>query len=351
MATRRLGRLREHLLQRAAGDPPAANLARPDHKLRRAHVVAVEAVSGPDAVPSLAVAVSVRGRLLWEEAFGWAELGVRRATPDTLYSLASISKPITATALMVLVDRGLVDLDAPINRYLRPSAPVIGRAGSADGVTVRRVANHSSGLPLHFNMFYQQELDEGLRPPIDKTIRQYAQTVSRPGEGWQYSNLGYALLQHVVSRTASKAANAHTTFEDFLEREVLRPLGMAHTTFGNVKAVQAKDPALARQMAARYPEQSVSGGLAPLEDYDSDHPGAAAVWSSVRDVLRFGEFHCAGEHHTMACCAACPTWLTLPATLPGSPNRVPCGARSHSACARQCSCKMRPGPLIKALSS
>lgn len=309
MAKYRLERLCSHLVQQHTTGGPAAPCATcvrvdglaVDHRLRYARAVAVEAVSehddAVDAVPSLAVAVSVGGCLLWEEAFGWAELGVRRATPETLYSLASISKPFTATALMVLVERGLVDLDAPINGYLRPSAPVIARAGAVDDVTVRRVANHSSGLPLHFNMFYEQELDDGLRPPIDETIRQYAQTVSRPGEGWQYSNLGYALLQHVVDRSASKAADAHTDFEEFLEREVLNPLGLMRTAFGNAKAIQAKNPELAELMAARYPEGSVSGGLAPLEDYDSDHPGAAAVWSSVRDVLRFGEFHCAGEFH------------------------------------------------------
>jgi CubicO group peptidase (beta-lactamase class C family) len=73
---------------------------------------------GPDVVlPSVAVA---RGdRILWEEGFGWADReDRRRATPHTPYPLGSISKPITATALMVLVERKLLALDKPINDYL-----------------------------------------------------------------------------------------------------------------------------------------------------------------------------------------------------------------------------------------
>ena len=70
-------------------------------------------------VPSVAVAVARDGRIVWEEAFGWADRENRvAATPHTLYSLASISKPITATALMILKERGLIDLDRPINDYL-----------------------------------------------------------------------------------------------------------------------------------------------------------------------------------------------------------------------------------------
>ena len=208
---------------------------------------------------------------------------------------------------MVLVERGLVDLDVPINAYLPPDAQLVARAGSADDVTVRRVANHSSGLPLHFNMFYQEELDAGLRPPRDATIRQYAQTVSRPGEGWQYSNLGFGLLDRVISHLAwlmpdSPFPRGDAGFARFLQRLVLDPLGLAHTAVGHLSDM---DPALAAQAALRYTEDSVSGGLGPLEDYDSDHPGAAAVWSSVRDVLRFGEFHCAGEsapkHRSLRC--------------------------------------------------
>src|SRR5213593_3873784 len=82
--------------------------------------------------PSLAVAAVRDGEILWEEGFGWADRAERRAaTEHTPYSLASISKPVTSTALMVLVERGGVDLDAPVTDYLA-GATLNARAGAAE---------------------------------------------------------------------------------------------------------------------------------------------------------------------------------------------------------------------------
>ena len=120
------------------------------------------------SVPSVSVAVARDGKIIWEEAFGWADCENRiEATPHTMYSLASISKPFTATALMILKQRGLVDLDRPINDYLG-DAKIKVRIGNPNDVTIRRVANHSSGLPLHYQFFYA---DEPYRVPSrDETI-------------------------------------------------------------------------------------------------------------------------------------------------------------------------------------
>src|SRR5438045_1837670 len=96
--------------------------------------------------PSIAVAVAKDGRIIWEQGFGWADREKRIAAGEhTMYSLASISKPITATGLMTLVQAGKIDLDRPVNEYLG-NAKVRGRAGDAAQATVRRIANHSSGL-------------------------------------------------------------------------------------------------------------------------------------------------------------------------------------------------------------
>jgi CubicO group peptidase (beta-lactamase class C family) len=106
---------------------------------------------------SVAVAVACDGRIVWEEGFGLADREAKiPATPDTPYSLASISKTFTATALMTLVQRGKIDLDRPVDEYLGASK-LHGRAADANGATVRRVANHSAGLPLHYQFFYADE--------------------------------------------------------------------------------------------------------------------------------------------------------------------------------------------------
>lgn len=223
------------------------------------------------ALPSLAIAIAQGQSILWEEGFGWADRERRiPATPHTMYSLASITKPITMTGVMILKERGLLDLDRPINEYLGGSK-LRARVGNADDATVRRVANHTSGLPLHYQFFYQ---DEPYQPPTrDETIRRYGNLITAPGERYQYSNLGYGILDEVISRLSGKS------YSEFLREEVFLPLGM-------IRASVDIGPGLSPFVAQRYESD---GELYPF--YTFDHPGASAVHCSAHDLLRFGMFH------------------------------------------------------------
>src|SRR6185369_16162491 len=187
--------------------------------------------------PSIAVAVARDGKIIWEQGFGWADREKRVAADEhTMYSLASISKPITATGLMTLVAAGKVSLDRPVNDYLG-AAKLRGRAGDAAQATVRRVANHSSGLPLHYQFFYA---DESYRPPsVDETILRYGNLVTSPGEHYQYSNLGFGILDYVIARVSGRS------YEDFMREEVFVKLGLTHTSIGI-------GPGLERYEAVRY---------------------------------------------------------------------------------------------------
>jgi CubicO group peptidase (beta-lactamase class C family) len=224
-----------------------------------------------EALPSFAIAIARDGEILWEEGFGWADREARiPATAHTMYSLASISKPVTATALMVLVERGLIDLDRPINAYLG-DAKLTARIGDAAGATVRLVANHTSGLPLHYHFFYADESEQ--RPPMDETIRRYGNLVWAPGERSQYSNLGYGVLDYAISRVSRKS------YVDFLREDVFLPLGMTRAAVGIPSH-------LAPYAAQRYGSDGV-----PYPFYDFDHPGGSAVYCSAHDLVRFGMFH------------------------------------------------------------
>jgi CubicO group peptidase (beta-lactamase class C family) len=222
-------------------------------------------------LPSIAVAVARDGQIVWEEAFGWADTEKRvPATQHTMYSLASISKPITATGLMILKERGRVELDRPINEYLG-EAKIAVRVGKPAEATVRRVANHTAGLPLHYQFFYE---DESYRAPSrDETIRRYGNCVTAPGERYQYSNLGYGILDHVITRVSGRS------YADFMREEVFLPLGLTHTSV-NI------GPGLEKYQAIRY-----SGDGTPIPFYDFDHPGGSAVYASAHDLVRFGMFH------------------------------------------------------------
>ena len=187
-----------------------------------------------------------------------------------MYSLASISKPITITGLMVLVERGLIDLDRPINDYLG-EAKLVARRGQANDATVRRVASHTAGLPLHYQFFYADE--PHVVPPRDETIRRYGLIYTPPGERYQYSNLGYGVLDYVIERVSDRS------YASFMRDEVFIPLGMSDT-YVNLPGDRQQDGAV------RYGRD---GQRLPF--YDFDHPGASAVFSSARDLVRFGMFH------------------------------------------------------------
>ncbi len=222
-------------------------------------------------IPSLAVAVARDGKIIWEEGFGWADRENRvPATQHMMYSLASISKPITATGLMILAERGKVSLDKPVNPYLG-DAKVVAHVGNVDEATLRRLANHSSGLPLHYQFFYADEPYR--RPSMDESIRRYGHLMTKPGERYQYANFGYGILDYVIQRTSA------VSYAEFMRREVFLPLGMTHTSVDIGHGLE-------KHQAIRYaPNQ------APLPFYDIDHPGASAVFSSAHDLVRFGMFH------------------------------------------------------------
>ena len=222
-------------------------------------------------IPSLAIGVARDGKILWEEGFGWADRENRRkANEHTMYSLASISKPITATGIMLLVQEDKLSLDRRANAYLG-NASLTAHLGKVESATVRLLANHTSGLPLHYQFFYEDGPHR--RPHMDESIRRYGHLVTPPGEHYQYANFGYGLLDHIIHLRSNQ------TYASFMKQRVFLPLGMHRTS------IYIED-GLKDHAAVRYaPDQS----RLPL--YEFDHPGASAVYSSAHDILRFGMLH------------------------------------------------------------
>jgi CubicO group peptidase (beta-lactamase class C family) len=221
-------------------------------------------------VPSVTVAVAKNGRIVWEEGFGYADREKQTpATATTLYSMASISKPIAATGVLKLVEQGKLELDRPANEYLG-KAKITGLAGDASGATVRRVLSHTAGLPLHYRFFYEGGSTQ--RPAMDEAISRYAIAVYPPGAVYNYSNLGYGVLEEIVAHVSGRA------FADFMRDEVFLPLGMPTTTIGTGAGLA--------NSAVRY-----DAAGKPIAFYDFDHRAASAVYTSARELVRFGMFH------------------------------------------------------------
>jgi CubicO group peptidase (beta-lactamase class C family) len=223
------------------------------------------------AAPSVVVAVSRDGRLLWSEGFGFADRDARvSATAQTPYSVASLTKPFTATALMILAERRQVALDEPVERYLGP----LNRPGVEvpAEVTLRRLLGHIGGFPVHYQYYFEDRPDRPLS--FADTMRCYGAEFQAPGR-YTYSNLGYGALGETISRVSGIA------YRDFLAREIFEPLGLTRASVPE-RASEAEAAGAAR----RYGRD---GGLLPF--FVTDIAGGSALYASVEDLVRFGSFH------------------------------------------------------------
>jgi len=218
-------------------------------------------------VPSVSISVAKDGNVIWQEAFGWADKTEKRAVaPETIYSLGSLTKPLTATGIMLLSEKGKIDLNESIEKYISPLT-LKSYAYDSKKVTVKHLLNHTSGLPTHFNYFYA---DEKASPPsFEETLDKYGFTVNEPGTSFRYSNLGYGLLGFAISKISQMP------FASFMENEVFIPLGMNRTTF-DIKSYTEKN------VATRYDSEGNA-----LPGTQCDTPGAGSAYSTSGDIMRF----------------------------------------------------------------
>ena len=230
---------------------------------------AVQTVLATGEMPGAVVLIGQGDEILYHRAFGWRSLVPDRVpmTADTIFDIASLTKPLgTAVAVMALVERGAVKLDAPIGRYLKEF-----RAKAFDGVTVRRVLTHSAGLPGFPKDKLVARGFPGAAAALAREKLDYP-----PGSGFQYSDTGFILLGELVRRVSGQP------LDQYLERLIFRPLGLVDTSF------HPKAPHLPRvaptefhngrllQGAVHDPRARALGGVA----------GHAGMFSTAADVAR-----------------------------------------------------------------
>jgi CubicO group peptidase (beta-lactamase class C family) len=224
-----------------------------------------------DQIPSIAISVVLGDKILWEEGFGLADRERRvPASAHTPFYLASITKAITGTAVVVLQDQGKINVDHPVNDYLG-KAKVRSPMWNPAGATVRRVATHTAGLTTYNRKCALA--DSHCEVSTDTAIRRYGILFWPPGEHFDYSNLGYGILGEVVAHASDES------YADFLRDKVFLPLGMNDCFVGTANT-SAGPP------AAQYDSSSHARTPAEL----SDTPGASSAHCSVHDLALFGMF-------------------------------------------------------------
>jgi serine-type D-Ala-D-Ala carboxypeptidase len=264
----------------ATHNPPAgfSSLARnadaQDERFRRALQILEKAIAAR-AFPGCALAVTLQGELIAHKALGHFTYDPASAAvaTDSIFDLASVSKAIaTTTMTMILYERGLVDLDAPITAIVPEFA---GDDERRPGVTLRMLLGHSSGLPSYEKLFLHARTREHLLHAAFTTG-----LTADPGTRAEYSDIGFIILGEALEGLADEP------FDTFCQREIFGPLGMTHTTFNPTKAWSDRIPPTADDRSFRHriiqgevqdENASVLGGVA----------GHAGLFSTAEDVAIF----------------------------------------------------------------
>jgi CubicO group peptidase (beta-lactamase class C family) len=236
--------------------------------------------------------VASKDKVLSLEAVGYADIAAKKPMrTDCLFWIASMSKPITATALMMLVDEGKVNVDDPVEKYL-PEFKGQRLAVEQDRhhvllkkprrpITVRNVLSHTSGLPFKSPM-EQPTLD---MLPLDAAVRTYAMSPLQfePDSKYQYSNAGINTAGRIIEVVSG------APYEEFLAKRLFAPLGMKDTSF---RPNQAQLERLAKSYKPKadktgLEETTITQLKHPLDDGTRQPMPAGGLFSTATDLSLF----------------------------------------------------------------
>jgi len=218
-------------------------------------------------LPGVAVAVVKPDGRYWATGFGYANLDTKKPmTENTVISIGSVSKTLTGTALMQLVEKGKVDLNGDINEYLSFKVENPKKPGKT--ITPRHVLTHTTGIldsdvygsPVvyHFGGDNPVVLGDFLKDYLSVDGKYYSSddnfAGTDPGEHYEYSNIVYGLAGHLVEAASGQAFNEYT------KENIFKPLGM-NATGWRYHEVNADDLGMQyERVGGDYPEEAMRGG-------------------------------------------------------------------------------------------
>jgi CubicO group peptidase (beta-lactamase class C family) len=218
----------------------------------------------PDDAPGCAAAVYDDDELAWTGVRGLADVeGAERITDDTVFGLDTTSQMFTSTALLLLADRGELDVDEPIRKYL-PTLP-----DWADTVTIEHLFTHTTGLP-HSSGLLQSVVGEPTTENLLEGLGQVQRLEFEPGTRIAYGDTNYLVQGLLVEAVSGRP------FGEFLKEEVFSPAG--------VDAVFDPNP----DIPERAMGYTSAASTAPLVGWASELPGDSGVQSTASDLAKWG---------------------------------------------------------------
>ena len=217
---------------------------------------------------SIAIAVAQNGRMVCEEAFGWADREKQiPATPNTVYAAGSVAKALTGTAIFMLAENGKIRLDDAPAQY-----GVHVRTYAGDDITIRQLLSMTAGI--QHGWFYDYGLDQHGK----ELLKHYAISAFPPGQRFIYSNFSYGILGEVVERAGKRP------FREFMRGEVFNRLQLTSSGFN----LTGRDVAIGYQ----------AGKAVPPHTFEPEAGGG--FYTSAHDLALFGLFQIDSAQKLMA---------------------------------------------------
>ncbi len=267
-------------------------------------------------IPGLALALVDGDRVVWQQGFGSTDSDGRRpVTVDTIFSVQSMSKVFTATAVMQAVQSGRLDLDVPITTYV-PGFTVHSafEPHPEQRITLRMLLSHTAGFTHEAPLGNSYEPEPG---DFDAHVRSISDTWLRfpVGTGYAYSNLGIDLAGYILEKVSDKP------FPVVMRDSLLAPLGMDRSTFDRAQVHAAVDRAVGHRADLARPR------------VDCPMMAAGGLWASAADLARFLQFQLGDgtvDGRAVLDAALMQQMRTVPAPDAGAPAGYALGvARTH----------------------
>jgi CubicO group peptidase (beta-lactamase class C family) len=228
-------------------------------------------------VPGLSIAVIHDGKIEWARGFGVTRIGGAAVTADTLFQAASISKPVTAMAVLHLVEAGKLNLDADVNQYLKTWKVPANSFTEKTKVTLRELLTHTAGMTIHGFPGYAADAPlptlvqvlNGEKPANTGAIL----VDTQPGTDWRYSGGGFVVTQLLLQDVTGQP------FPKLMHDLVLGPMGMTRSTY--------EQPLPQSRMSEAATPYRSNGQPTPGGPHVYPEMAPAGLWTTPSDLARY----------------------------------------------------------------
>lgn len=221
-------------------------------------------------IPSLCIAVCKNGQIIYEKAYGFSDVENKiKTTLETPYQLASASKPMTATGILLLEKEKNIDIHDSIEKYIQPLKFKV-YEGNSSNVRIIDVLSHNSGLGTFMDIHYS---DESVHfKPFEEIFDKYGCLFHSSGLKNEYSNIGYGLLDYLIKKQSGMP------FSQFMKQKLFLPLDMKNSFVDDFKSDND------------YVAKKYTNHLELLPKVKNNTLGAGNIYSSIHDLALFSMF-------------------------------------------------------------